>query len=177
MRHADCTDETLMRRFRETLDGDAFRLLAERHYEHALRVADGQLGSRTAAKDAVQEALIRVVRHRRRYDPEKPFSPWFFAILRNVCADFRRKEARYARALRRFADLVLSGQGGDTAWQRAGDLLECVGREDAQLLELRYVQGLSVAETAGRMGCSVEAAKKRFQRAIGRLRAQVPASA
>jgi DNA-directed RNA polymerase specialized sigma24 family protein len=39
------------------------------------------------------------------------------------------------------------------------------------------VQGLSVAETAGRMGCSVEAAKKRFQRAIGRLRAQVPASA
>jgi RNA polymerase sigma-70 factor (ECF subfamily) len=165
----NCPDESLMRRFVETLDEESFRILAERHYERALRAARGHLDDDAAACDAVQETLIRVVRHRQRYDAAKPFAPWFFAILRNVCADHRRKEARHLGALVRLADRPPANSCGEAARRRADSLLEALGGEERRLLDLRYAHGLSVAETAAALGCSVEAAKKRFQRAISRL--------
>ena len=167
----DCSDETLMRRFCATLDEGVFRAITDRYYDRALRVAEDELANGATAFDAVQETFIRVVRHRKRYNPEKPFSPWFFAILRNVCADFRRKEARYSGALRRFADLVLSGRGDDAAKERAGGLLECLGEKDVRLLKLRYVHGMPVSDIAGKIGCSGEVAKKRIQRILRRLQA------
>ena len=167
----DCSDEALMRRFCETLDESVFRKLAERYYDRALRIAEDQLANGTTAYDAVQETFIRVVRHCKRYDPDKPFSPWFFTILRNVCADFRRKEARHLDALHRLAEAGMPHPGNDATAARAGALLECLGGDDVRLLKWRYGQGLSVAESADRLGCTVEAAKKRFQRIIKRLQA------
>ena len=169
MCEADSSDEDLMRRFCETLDDGVFRSLAERYYDRALRLAESQLANGTTAYDAVQETFIRVVRHCKRYDPEKPFAPWFFTILRHVCADFRRKEARQLGALHRYADRGLPSFGSEAATGRARALLECLDSSDVRLLEWRYGHGLSVAEAAGRLGCSVEAAKKRFQRIIKRL--------
>lgn len=170
MSPADCSDEDLMRGFCRTLDDDVFHALADRYYERAVRFAGNQLGNSTTAYDAVQEAFVRVVRHRKRYDPGKPFAPWFFTILRNVCTDFKRKEARRLDALHRFTDLVRWPRENGAARDRVGALLECVDDDDVRLLRLRYVQGMSVAEIAGNIGCSFEAAKKRMQRVILRLR-------
>ena len=68
----DVSDETLMRRFCESLDDETFHTLASRYYDKALRIAKERLGRDSAAQDAVQEAMIRVVRFRRRYRPAKP---------------------------------------------------------------------------------------------------------
>ena len=42
----------------------------------------------------------------------------------------------------------------------------------AELLRLRFVEGLGMAEVAGRLGCSRNAAYKRLHRTIRRLREQ-----
>lgn len=169
MQEQTSTDERLMGRFRDTLDEQVFRALAGRYYPQALRIAHDRLGNETAAQDAVQETLIRIVRHRRRYDPTKPFARWFFAILRNVCADLHRKEARHQQALQAFADWT-APPAAESATNRMLDLEVSLSTGEAELLQLRYVDGLSHAEIAGQIGCSLEAAKKRFQRILKRLR-------
>lgn len=171
----DCSDEWLMCRFCETLDDGVFRALADRYYDRALRTAQGQLCDGALAHDAVQEAFLRVVRHRRRYRPDRPFAPWFFTILRNVCTDLRRKEARHVQALRRLAELARPEPTDGNAAARAATLLDSLGENDVQLLRFRYVHGMSASEIAGAIGCTIEAAKKRIQRILRRLQSCSPA--
>ena len=168
----DCSDETLMQRFCETLDDDIFRVIAERHYDRAIRMASALLGNSTAAGDAVQETLLRVVRQRRLYDPKRPLSPWLFTILRNVCLDIKRSEARRFGAQQEYADSLLAPYDNTAAKTRATTLLEGLSEDEVRLLEMRYVRGLSAAEAATTLGCSLEAVKKRFQRVLGRLRSE-----
>ncbi len=163
-------DEVLMRRFCQTLDEECFRVLAARHYAGALRLAQGRLGSEDAAQDAVQEALIRVVRYRRRYNPSKPFAQWFYTLLRNVCTDLYRKEQRHREALETFSEVRPAIRAETSALERVLDLTAGLPPTDAQMLGLRFVEGFSLGEIGSQLGCSLDATKKRFQRLLKRLR-------
>ena len=163
-------DEALMREFQQTMDEGTFRILAARHYPAALRLAQKRLGNHSATQDAVQEALIRVVRHRNRYDSAKPFAPWFHTILRNVCTDHLRREARRRNALFNLEEETPTQMGADPRRERLLELLAGLSGNNAQLLKLRYVCGLSLEELAVQCQSTQEAVKKRIQRLIQRLR-------
>jgi RNA polymerase sigma-70 factor (ECF subfamily) len=45
------------------------------------------------AKDLVQEAACRVLRHWEKYDPLRSFGGWYLTIIRNVFIDARREAA------------------------------------------------------------------------------------
>jgi len=166
----NASDETLMRRFGERLEDETFRLLASRHYDKALCIARARLGSDNAAQDAVQETLIRVVRFRKRYDPSKPFAQWFYTVLRNVCTDLYRKERRHQDALQAFAQVAPAHAPGASAIERVLDLTTGLPPADARILSLRYADGLPISEIGQRLGCSLDAAKKRLQRLLKRLK-------
>jgi RNA polymerase sigma factor (sigma-70 family) len=170
MTESDCADEVLMRRFQETLDEASFRLLASRHYERALCLAQKRVGNYTTAQDAVQEALIRVVRCRKGYDPSKPFAPWFHTILRNVCTDILRQEARRRKALASLSESMPPLPMAAPWRERVVDLLAGLSEGSAQLLQQRFVSGMSLGEIAVQWQSSQEAIKKRIQRLIYRLR-------
>ena len=170
MTEVECADEVLMRRFQETMDEGVFRLLASRHYEAALRLAQKRVGNHSTAQDAVQEALIRVVRYRRHYHPSRPFAPWFHTILRNVCTDMLRQEARRRDSLQNLAEAVPPLPAADPRQEKLVELLAGLSGGNAQLLRLRYVCGLSLGELAVQCQSSQEAVKKRIQRLIQRLR-------
>ncbi len=163
------TDEALMARFRDGFDEAAFRQVVARYHAGASALARCLLRNDAAADDAVQEAFVRVVRNRRRYDPALPFKPWFFRILRNVCRDAQRKWRRHRDKIESYGEVratrVVSARAD--SWR---DLLEVVSPEDRQVLVLRFVEGMSFAEIAAALDCSQEAAKKRGQRALARLR-------
>lgn len=158
-----------MRRFCATFDEDAFDRLVSRHYPSACALARCLLGDVPSAEDAVQEAFVRVVRRRKTYDPALSFTPWFHTILRNVCRDVQRKRARQARHLHELAATASEPRGPHRSGEWL-DMLRALTAEDREVLALRLVQGLSFLEVADRLGCSVDAAKKRGQRALARLR-------
>jgi RNA polymerase sigma-70 factor (ECF subfamily) len=168
------SDEFLMRRFQETLSEEPFHDLMRRHGGPAHFVAEGRLGSAALAQDAVQETFIRVVRERSRYDASRPFAPWFYTILRNVCTDLQRKESRYREHL---DDLATGGlppaRAPDTGI--AFEALRNLSDDEREILILRLINGLSFREIADHLGCSEDAAKKRAQRALRRLREAVQA--
>jgi DNA-directed RNA polymerase specialized sigma24 family protein len=76
--------------------GTGERTLAEieqlyrRRYRAFVRVADGMLGDRERAHDAVQEAFARAIRARRDYRGEGSLEAWIWRTLTNHCRDLLR---------------------------------------------------------------------------------------
>jgi RNA polymerase sigma factor (sigma-70 family) len=66
-------------------DSSSFKKLYDMYADAALRTAIGVTGDRELAKDAVQEAFIRVYRNLKSFDTDRPFKPWFYRILVNEC--------------------------------------------------------------------------------------------
>ena len=174
--HGRASDEWLMQRYQQRLDERAFAQLVARFTRPALAVAEGILGDTALAEDAVQETFLRLIRSRSRYLPSRRFSTWFYAILRNVCTDTLRRCARRERLLRRLAREAPrpSEPARDL---EARDLLAALPPRDRVVLTLRVLHGLAFRDVAVALGISEEAAKKRAQRALRRLRALLQAEA
>jgi RNA polymerase sigma-70 factor (ECF subfamily) len=68
---------------------------------HGLRVVATsfvrrRLGSVDWAEDVAQDVLVSIHRARHTWNPERPFAPWFYAILRNRLIDALRARQRAA---------------------------------------------------------------------------------
>ncbi len=165
------SDENLMRRFQETADESAFNELVLRYHRPALAIARGRLAGReTLAEDAVQEAFLRVVRHRDRFDCRRPFAAWFYTILRNLCADFHRKATRREQQLRELEHEAARAADERRDPGRTAAALAALEPDERDIIVGRFVHGLTLADLAAGLGISEEAAKKRAQRALQRLR-------
>ena len=114
--------------------------------------------------------MIRIVRFLKCYSPAKPFAPWFYAVLRNVCTDLYRKELRHQEALIAFSNAAPALGGDESAMARVHDLTAGLAPGEVEILRLRYVDGLSLNEIGWRLECSLDAAKKRLQRLLKRLK-------
>jgi RNA polymerase sigma factor (sigma-70 family) len=164
------SDEILMQRFQETLDEEAFGEIVARYYRPALVIARSLAGSGAVVEDAVQEAFVKTVRNRGKYDPRRSFCPWFYTILRNVCADIRRKEVRHADQLRELAECDRPAAEPSDLSDNFMEMIRLLDPTDREILIYRFVHGMTFQEIAKQTGLSVEAAKKRAQRALKQLR-------
>jgi RNA polymerase sigma-70 factor (ECF subfamily) len=172
------SDEELMTRFRASAEPAAFEELVRRYTPRAYRTAFSILRATADAEDAVQECFLRVIRRRATYRPGERFSVWFFTVLRNLCRDEMRRTARAAdrpppppprEAEGDASSLAERAEAGAAA--RAA--FERLGGPEREVLALRIHDGLRFAEIAEICGISEEAAKKRAQRALDRLRRDV----
>jgi RNA polymerase sigma-70 factor (ECF subfamily) len=165
---------------------DAFLAGVERR---AFRVAELALGQREDALDAVQEAMIRLLRYRAR--PAAEWSPLFWGILRRQLADRHRRNSVKRRVL---GWLGSDEDGGDlldavadpladparqhvedAAWSALSIAVRGLPRRQRECFLLRELQGLSVAETAQAMGCSEGSVKTHLSRALSALRSGLEA--
>jgi RNA polymerase sigma-70 factor (ECF subfamily) len=167
----ESSSESLMQRYQRRLDAGAFEEIVSRFLGPALGVARQLLWDRGVAEDAVQETFLRIVRRRDRYDASRPFSAWFYTILRNVCTDMLRRRARQERVVQ---EAVLrqdvQGRRAPPSSGDALDLLAALPEQGRAVLTLRVVEELPFRDVAAALGISEEAAKKRAQRALKRLR-------
>ena len=156
-----------MARFQHTLDESVFQELVSRYLNGAFAASSAILRERTRAEDAVQEAFVRVIQARGQYKPSRPFAPWFYAIVRNVCRDIQRELERQPRAA---SDYVRAGGEPVSPGMTCTELLEGLSESEQEVLMLRIVEDMPFFNIAMVLDCSVEAAKKRYQRALDELR-------
>jgi len=158
----------------------------------AFKIAQAALRHEDDALDAVQDAMLQLVRayaHR----PAEEWKPLFYRILENRIRDLQRRRTVRGRVI---AWLPLRGDDEDgepdpiaqapspepqpprrleldqavTALEKAlGEL----PRRQQQAFLLRTLEGLDVAETAAAMGCSQGSVKTHYFRALQALRAQL----
>jgi RNA polymerase sigma-70 factor (ECF subfamily) len=167
---------------------DAFLAQVERR---AFRMAELQLGHREDAFDAVQDAMLRLVRHYRD-KPAGEWSPLFWGILRRRVVDLQRR--RKVRSI--VVGWLGGGRDGDgdelPAWEPADtgpgpldrlqdaqswrDMAAAVRKlpqRQREAFMLRVLEGLDVADTARAMGCSEGSVKTHLSRAMHHLRDQL----
>ncbi|MEJ2538544.1 MAG: RNA polymerase sigma factor [Gemmatimonadota bacterium] len=135
-----------------------FEPLVRAYEGPGLRVATGMLGDVDDARDALQEAFVKVFRNLGRFDSGRSFGPWFFQILRNQCRDMiRARNSRGARETRderlelRPADPETSPERArqrsaarDTLWRG----LDAIGEDHREILVLKELQGFRYPEIA-----------------------------
>ena len=169
--------ERLMARYQQHLDAEAFEEIVARFLPPALAAARQFIADISLAEDAVQETFLRGIRCRGQYRASRPFSCWFYAILRNVCKDMLLGRSRREKAMREFSlRTEAPAQEPILDAEDPRDLLARIPAQARAVVILRIVHDLSFAEIASLLGISEEAAKKRAQRALRRLRSSAPVS-
>jgi len=84
------SDEVLCRRVAGGEEA-AFDLLVTRYQKRAWRLAWNVLRDAEEARDASQEAFVRLYRAAGQFGGRAKFSTWFYRVLVNVCLEHRRK--------------------------------------------------------------------------------------
>ena len=91
----DRTDEELARAAKRG-DAAAYDALARRYLRPAMALAWQYTRRVEDAEDVVQDAFHRAVRALADYDDRRPFSAWFYTIVRNVARTAISKDGRRA---------------------------------------------------------------------------------
>jgi RNA polymerase sigma-70 factor (ECF subfamily) len=128
----------LVRRVR-TGDTTAFGELVSIYMQRCYYAALGMVGSPQDAEDLSQEAFARAFKARARLDPERPFYPWLYQILRRLCYNFTRDTSSRRRKLERaggwlVAEARVRASVDDPERMRANDELR--ERLEAAIAEL-----------------------------------------
>ena len=172
------------------------RLLA-RHRDRLRRMVavriDDRLSTRIDPSDVVQETMAVAADRLSDYlrDPPLPFYPWLRQIALNRLIDLHRRHILAGRrsvdreeplglsdtSAVKLADRVLAGGTGpvkrllrDELRARVRATLARLDPADREILVLRHLEQLSMAECTAVLGISEAAAKKRHVRAVRRLR-------
>ena len=116
------------------------------------------VGNREDAMDVTQEAFLRVHRNWRMRDPDRPFAPWFYAILRNMAIDFLRKRASRREEAPESAPDVSHGPGPEALavkgqlQEKVWDAIAQLPEQQREVLVLRDLHGFSYKEIAEIVG-------------------------
>lgn len=98
------SDDALWARFRDHADGHALRLFLEKVGGRLLARGRAVVGDPALADDALQEALVQLVRHRRRIDTHNRAVAWLYRVTdsraRMLLRSRRRASRRDERAAR-----------------------------------------------------------------------------
>ncbi len=160
-------------------DAAAYDKLLRELLPRARRQVGARVSDIAAREDIVQNALVSLHRSRHTYRPERPFTPWFHAIVRHAIVDWARARGRIARrevSVELEALPAAAPESRDSSAHEAlsPDLeraLATLPAAQRQAVELIHVEELSVAEAATRAGVSPGALKVRAHRGYRALRA------
>ncbi len=157
------------------LEGDraAFEVLVRRYLRRAMAVAVQQVGSLEDAEDVVQDAFHRMVRALPAYDPERPFSPWFFTIVRNQARSALRKAGRRAELVPMRTLDAATVEPTASPTEAATEVEQAVARLPAMqqsCFRLCEVEGFTSQEIGAMLGISDGTVRTHLHRAREQLR-------
>ena len=152
-------------------DRDAFGQLFRLHHAAVFRVARARL-PHALAEDAAAETFVRawvaLPRYRR---TGAPFASWLYGIARNVVADMVRRSYR-TEARDELDGGVVDPWGSRDDHLALADALAALPEEQRQVIELKFLMGLTNDEVGAALGKkpgAVNAQQWRALRALERL--------
>jgi RNA polymerase sigma-70 factor (ECF subfamily) len=154
---------------------EAYQTIVLRHMKSAYYIALGFLHNQQDALDVSQDAFIRAFRNRKSYDAQKPFFPWFYRILKNLCLDHIKKVKRRDEVpldnVKVFDSRVEDEEMKRVLWKGIMEL----PFDHREVLILRYFRQYSYQEIAeltgkplGTVMSSLHYAKKKLRSVIAR---------
>jgi RNA polymerase sigma-70 factor (ECF subfamily) len=178
------SDEEIVR---QVLDGNvnAFESLLNRHSVQVMKIVQRHVPHEDVEETA-QETFVRAYRSLSTFRGKGNFSQWLSAIAVRSCYDYWRKAYRSREVAisiltekhENWLEAVLSGASEqshdeENSQREAKELLDWalaqLSAEERMVIELVYLEGLSVREAAGLLGWSVANVKVRSFRSRRKL--------
>lgn len=162
-----------------------FDELYEKYHHELFQFLFYMVRDKEQAEDLVQEVYMKVLRSYDRFEGRSSEKTWLLSIAKHVAIDFFRKQ-------RSFRAKMMQAFDRSTEDNRPLPEEIAVQREEIQLMYrclenctidqrlvvvLRFIQGLSVAETAETLGWTESKVKTTQHRALKRLKQQMEEAA
>ena len=166
-------DLDLLQRYSREHSQDSFTALVTRHMNLVYSAALRQVRSPQLAEDVCQTVFAQLARKADKLKPDTILSAWLYQTTRNAAIDVVRSEVR--RKLREQIAIQMSAPNETSAgWTEIEPLLDeamqSLEQTDRTAILLRFFEGKSLGEVGQALGSSEDAAQKRIQRAVERLR-------
>jgi RNA polymerase sigma-70 factor (ECF subfamily) len=157
---------------------DLYEEIIRRYQREVLRVVGMLLYDRDAAEELAQKVFADAYFALPAFRPGSDFGPWIRTIARNAAREELRKQSRYDRRLKAYAEMLCSRLSGSEGWARdeqslAAALEQCLGRlseREVTAVRLRYEEGRSFDQIADELGGTGGTIRNLLCRVRGRLR-------
>jgi RNA polymerase sigma-70 factor (ECF subfamily) len=166
------TDEVLVQKVRDG-DGAALSALYRRYVSAIYRFILAQVRDAQDAEDLCSETFARMLRGIDGFRGQASFKNWLYQIARNAVRNHRRaagyrRSVPLTRHLKAPADMEVMGASGEDTGKLAQvlALLKPLPPRYRQVLELRFLEGRTIGETAEQMGITVANVKVLQHRAL-----------
>jgi RNA polymerase sigma factor (sigma-70 family) len=159
-------------------DETAYRIFHETYYPRLTRyLLVVTHGDEDAAREALQAAFVRVVRHIKVFDDETRFWNWLTVLARTAFADQRRKRSRYQTFLERFTEhartevaVAENGQAEARMLAALEGSVRNLPAEERTLVDRKYLDRESVRTIAASLQLSEKAVESRLGRVRQKLK-------
>lgn len=168
------TDWSLLDRYAAG-DPAAFEPLVQRHLNLVYNTARRMLGGPgTEADDVTQAVFLLLSQRARRLSRRGVLAGWLYRATAFCCRNVRKTEGRRRRHAREAANMIQTSASTSTSESPAAaaldDALQRLGEKERAAVLVRYLEGKSAAEAGRELGISEDAAEKRAERALAKLR-------
>lgn len=166
-------DLDLLERYSREHSQDSFAALVTRYMNLVYSAALRQVRSPQLAEEVCQTVFTQLACKADKLKPGTILSAWLYQTTRNASIDVVRSEIR--RKLREEIAIQMSAANETSAgWTDIEPLLDeamqSLEQTDRAAILLRFFEGKSLNEVGHALGSSEDAAQKRIQRAVERLR-------
>jgi len=173
-------DIELLRRYAEDDSEEAFAELVRRHLNLVYSAALRRVGDDVhLARDVTQKVFIALARQASSLSGRRTLIGWLYTASRYSAAHVVRTEhRRKEREQKAYIMNEISFETpSDPGWERVrpalDEVMDQLGGRDREALLLRFFSGCQFSEVGASLGLTEEAARKRVDRALERLRAQL----
>jgi len=147
-------------------------MLISAYSKSVYNIALNFFAERDIASDVTQEIFIKLYHNLDKYKEEKSFTSWVFAVSRNYCIDYWRKNRKYLDNSQELNENIGSGQPSPEESLIRESEIEVLRKKIARLepdlrltLILRDIHDLSYQEIAERFCIPEGTVKSRINRA------------
>ncbi len=171
----------LLREYADHGTEEAFTILVSRHLAMVYHAALRQTRQSELAEEIVQTVFTLLARKANRISANALLSGWLFNTARFVSTRTVRDEMRRQRRQAEAARMNLNAASPEPPAPEEqllpllDDLLARLPNRDREAVLARYLEGKSFVEVASAAGTTEEAAKKRVQRALEKMRGMLEA--
>lgn len=169
------TDNDLVQAFIATQQDAFYAELYDRYVGKIYRRCYFILKNEAEAADATQDIFTKIFINLSQFKDNQKFSSWVMSISRNYCIDLIRKNKKSIQAadyqLENLAETVVDDANHYTdfnVFELLKKALGSVSATDRSILEMKYLQELSIRDISQVLNKSESAIKMRLKRAKAR---------
>lgn len=167
-------DMELVGVYAKTQSESAFEQLVARHLNMVYSMALRRVGGAELAEEVTQAVFILLARKAASLSSKTILSGWLYRTTRYVAADaLKSQRRRLAREQEAYMQ-SLQNESDAAAWKQIAPMLEAamdsLNEGERSAVILRFFDGKTLNEVGEKIGISEDAAKKRVNRALEKLR-------